>query len=119
MQIVQLTESEYNNYLATQLDYSFLQTPAWGRIKTGWSYELIGFKNPELIGVALVLYKKAPILSKYQLAYIPEGPILNWDEFDATALLELAKYLKTKNCFLNITTPLLIKVIQDILLTAS
>ena len=100
MQIVQLTESEYQSYLATQSDYSFLQTPAWGRIKTGWSYELIGFRKTELIGVALVLYKSAPIVSKYKLAYIPEGPILNWDEFDSTALIELAKYLKAKNCFL-------------------
>jgi len=100
MQLVKLTKAEYQNYLATQSDYSFLQTPAWGEIKTGWRYELLGFKTTELIGVALVLYKSAPIISKYKLAYIPEGPILNWQQFDAAALTELAKYLKTKNCFL-------------------
>ncbi|MFM1905729.1 MAG: FemAB family, partial [Actinomycetota bacterium] len=51
MQIVQLTEDEYLNFLTTQTDYSFLQTPAWGKIKTGWSYELLGFKKDKLIGV--------------------------------------------------------------------
>jgi lipid II:glycine glycyltransferase (peptidoglycan interpeptide bridge formation enzyme) len=100
MQIVKLTEVEYTHFLATQSDYSFLQTPAWGKIKTGWSYELLGFKTTELIGVGLVLYKSAPIISKYKLAYIPEGPILNWQQLDETALTELAKYLKAKNCFL-------------------
>lgn len=100
MQLVQLTETEYLDFLATQSDYSFLQTPAWGKIKSGWSYELLGFKNEELVGVALVLYKSAPIIRKYKLAYIPEGPILNWDNFEPAALTELANYLKSKNCFL-------------------
>jgi len=100
MRIVKLTQSEYQDYLATQSDYSFLQTPAWGKIKTGWSFELLGFKTTALIGVALVLYKSAPIISKYKLAYIPEGPILNWDEFDPAALTLLAEYLKQQNCFL-------------------
>ena len=100
MQIVQLTEDEYLDFLTTQTDYSFLQTPAWGKIKTGWSYELLGFKTDKLIGVGLVLYKTAPILFKYKLAYLPEGPILNWDEFNPATLTELAKYLKAKNCFL-------------------
>jgi len=100
MQIVKLTESEYQNYLSTKSDYSFLQTPAWGKIKTGWSYELIGFKTDKLIGVGLVLYKSVPIFKKYKLAYLPEGPVLNWDDFDSSILSELAKYLKAKNCFL-------------------
>lgn len=100
MQLVKLTESEYQEFLATQLDYSFLQTPAWGKIKSGWSYELLGFKNPELIGVALVLYKSAPIIKKYKLAYVPEGPVLNWQKFDPATLTALASDLKQKNCFL-------------------
>ena len=49
MRIVKLTQSEYQDYLATQSDYSFLQTPAWGKIKTGWSFELLGFKTTALI----------------------------------------------------------------------
>ena len=100
MQLVKLTESEYQEFLATQSDYSFLQTPAWGKIKSGWSYELLGFKNPDLIGVALVLYKSAPIIKKYKLAYVPEGPVLNWQKFDPAALTALTSYLKQKNCFL-------------------
>jgi vancomycin resistance protein VanK len=100
MQIVQLSEHEYDDYLASVKEYSFLQTAAWGRIKTGWTYELVGFKDNDLVGVGLVLYKSLPIFNKYKLAYLPEGPVLNWDSFNPDALVALSRYLKSRNCFL-------------------
>ncbi len=57
---------------------SFLQTPAWGQVKTAWRSESLGwFDDGELIGVALVLHRRLPGLGR-TLAYVPEGPVIEW-----------------------------------------
>jgi vancomycin resistance protein VanK len=60
---------------------SFLQTPAWARVKPEWHAESIAWQDPEgeVVGVALVLYRQLPKVRRY-LAYLPEGPVLPWDE---------------------------------------
>jgi len=62
---------------------SFLQTPAWGRVKSEWRRESVGWFRPgaggeEQAGVALVLYRQLPKVKRY-LAYLPEGPVIDWD----------------------------------------
>ncbi|HWG27248.1 lipid II:glycine glycyltransferase FemX [Actinospica sp.] len=61
---------------------SFLQSPAWGRVKTAWRPESLGwFSESELVGTALVLYRDLPalpLLGRRSLAYIPEGPTVDW-----------------------------------------
>ena len=45
---------------------SFLQTPAWAKVKPEWRGESIGFfAGTELTGVALVLYRQLPKLKRY------------------------------------------------------
>ena len=57
---------------------SFLQCPAWGAVRSGWTAESIGwFEGRELVGVATVLYRRAPWLER-SFAYIPEGPVIDW-----------------------------------------
>lgn len=60
---------------------SFLQTPAWARVKPDWHAESVAWEDPEgrVVGVALVLYRQLPKVRRY-LAYLPEGPVLPWDE---------------------------------------
>ena len=61
---------------------SFLQTPAWAKVKPEWRGESVGFfADGELTGVALVLYRQLPKLKRY-LAYLPEGPVLDWSRPD-------------------------------------
>jgi lipid II:glycine glycyltransferase (peptidoglycan interpeptide bridge formation enzyme) len=58
---------------------SFLQLPQWGSVKVGWRPESIGwFADSELVGVALVLYRGVPKLPQRSLAYLPEGPVIDW-----------------------------------------
>jgi lipid II:glycine glycyltransferase (peptidoglycan interpeptide bridge formation enzyme) len=59
----------------------FLQTPAWARVKPDWKAESVAWQDPEgrVVGVALVLYRQLPKVRRY-LAYLPEGPVLPWDE---------------------------------------
>ena len=57
---------------------SFLQTPAWATVKPEWRGESIGwYDGARLVGAGLVLYRKLPRLARY-LAYLPEGPVLDW-----------------------------------------
>lgn len=59
---------------------SFLQLPQWGGVKVGWRPESIGwFSGSELVGVGLVLYRGVPRLPQRSLAYLPEGPVIDWD----------------------------------------
>ncbi|MGH3416159.1 MAG: lipid II:glycine glycyltransferase FemX [Actinocrinis sp.] len=57
---------------------SFLQCPSWGSVKSGWDSESLGwFDGARLVGAALVLYRRLP-RSRRCLAYLPEGPIIDW-----------------------------------------
>ncbi|MGV1004395.1 MAG: lipid II:glycine glycyltransferase FemX [Candidatus Nanopelagicales bacterium] len=57
---------------------SMLQTPAWGAVKNEWRHESVGwFDGEALVGAGLVLYRQVPKLPRY-LAYLPEGPDIDW-----------------------------------------
>jgi lipid II:glycine glycyltransferase (peptidoglycan interpeptide bridge formation enzyme) len=80
---------------------SFLQTPAWAQVKTEWRGESLGWfdASGSLIGAGLVLYRKVPRLNRF-LAYLPEGPALDWTGSDLEAHLDaLAAYLRTQRAF--------------------
>jgi lipid II:glycine glycyltransferase (peptidoglycan interpeptide bridge formation enzyme) len=73
-----ITPEEHLGYLRTQRSASFLQTPAWGQVKSEWRRESIGwFAGDQLVGVGLVLYRQLPKVKRY-LAYLPEGPVIDW-----------------------------------------
>ncbi len=88
---------------------SFLQTPAWAAVKPEWQAESIGWvrRRPgadgaadgELVGAALVLYRQLPKVRRY-LAYLPEGPVIDWDSDDLAAWLDpMAAHLKAHGAF--------------------
>ncbi|KRF37603.1 lipid II:glycine glycyltransferase FemX [Nocardioides sp. Soil805] len=73
-----ITTAEHAAYVAAQPSASFLQTPGWAQVKPEWRAESIGWhRGDTLVGVALVLYRQLPRLKRY-LAYLPEGPVLDW-----------------------------------------
>ncbi|MDP9821342.1 vancomycin resistance protein VanK [Nocardioides massiliensis] len=86
-------------------EVSFLQTPAWARVKSEWKAESLGWAavSPEggtrLVGAALVLYRQLPKVKRY-LAYLPEGPVIDWESDDLGAwLAPLAAHLKKQGAF--------------------
>ncbi len=91
---------EYIDSLADSAEVSFLQTPAWAKVKPEWTSESLGwFEGSELVGAGLVLYRQVPGLKRY-LAYLPEGPILDWARPDIGKFLEsLKNYAKSKGAF--------------------
>jgi lipid II:glycine glycyltransferase (peptidoglycan interpeptide bridge formation enzyme) len=81
---------------------SFLQTPAWGQVKSEWRRESIGWSDPgseELRGAGLVLYRQLPRVQRF-LAYLPEGPVVDWESEDLRAWLNpMVRHLKRAGAF--------------------
>jgi vancomycin resistance protein VanK len=74
-----ITAEQHLTFLESQRSASFLQTPAWGEVKSDWRRESIGwFRDGELVGAGLVLYRQLPKVRRF-LAYLPEGPAIDWD----------------------------------------
>lgn len=85
-----ITPQQHRDWIADQQgreDISFLQTPAWGQVKPEWRSESLGwFDGTRMIGAGLALYRKVPRVPAY-LAYLPEGPVLDWRAGDVAELL--------------------------------
>jgi lipid II:glycine glycyltransferase (peptidoglycan interpeptide bridge formation enzyme) len=95
-----ISPEEHLAHLRSLPSASFLQTPAWGRVKAEWRRESIGFfDGPDLVGSGLVLYRQIPKLQRY-LAYLPEGPTLDWSCDDLSDLLAaMTKHLADRGSF--------------------
>ena len=99
-----ISAEEHLAFLREKDSASFLQTPPWARVKQEWKAESLGWSLPgspdgELVGVALVLYRQLPKVRRY-LAYLPEGPVIDWDTDELGAWLEpMAAHLRAKGAF--------------------
>jgi lipid II:glycine glycyltransferase (peptidoglycan interpeptide bridge formation enzyme) len=80
LQVREISTQEHLTAIADRPSVSFLQTPAWGDVKREWRSQSIGwFDDGKIVGTGLVLYRKAPRVKRY-LAYMPEGPAIDWDQ---------------------------------------
>ncbi len=82
-----IDDAEHLAFIHTRRSVSFLQTPAWATVKNEWRGESIGwFDGDHLVGAALVLYRQLPHLGRLglvrHLAYLPEGPDIDWTDGD-------------------------------------
>ena len=95
-----VTEQEHLDFLRGRRSASFLQTPAWGRVKSEWRRESLGFfRGDDLVGVGLVLYRQLPKVKRY-LAYLPEGPVIDWADDDLAAwLTPMTGHLRSRGAF--------------------
>lgn len=100
IQVRPISASEHLDFIAKRGSGSFLQTPAWGTVKSEWRSESLGwFSDGLIIGAGLVLYRDLPKL-KRSLAYLPEGPLFDWSSPEVTDLLEpLIKYVSSRGAF--------------------
>lgn len=100
IQVRPVSASRVLEFIAQRGSASFLQTPAWAKVKSDWRGETVGFfDGDELTGTALILYRKLPKLRRY-LAYLPEGPVLDWQRTDFDEHLDaLVAYAKRNRAF--------------------
>ena len=96
-----ITPAEHLEFVRAQRSASFLQTPAWGEVKSEWRRESIGWYDASgtLVGAGLVLYRQTPVVKRY-LAYLPEGPIIDWSSEDLSGWLSaMTTHLKSQGAF--------------------
>ncbi|MFJ5262596.1 lipid II:glycine glycyltransferase FemX [Streptomyces sp. NPDC088387] len=95
-----ISAAEHLAFVRTRRSVSFLQTPAWARVKTEWRSESLGwFDGPRLVGAGLVLHRPVPRLDRFTLAYLPEGPAIDWTGDIGAWLAPLAAHLKAHGAF--------------------
>lgn len=96
-----ISPTEHRDHLASLPSASFLQTPGWGAVKAEWRSESIGWFDDagRQVGVALVLYRQLPKLKRF-LAYLPEGPVIDWAGDDLAAWLDpMVAHLRKQGAF--------------------
>lgn len=100
LSVGEISPGDHLEFIRGRRSVSFLQTPAWARVKSEWRAESIGFRRDgELVGAGLVLYRQLPRIKRY-LAYLPEGPDLDWADEDLAAwLTPMAAYLRSRGAF--------------------
>ena len=100
MNVRPISADEHEAFIAGQPSASFLQVPAWARVKAEWRAESLGwFKGDQLVGAGLVLYRQLPRI-KRSLAYLPEGPIIDWQAADLGAWLDpMVSHLRHQGAF--------------------
>ncbi|MDT7839753.1 lipid II:glycine glycyltransferase FemX [Streptomyces justiciae] len=95
-----ISAADHLAFVGAQRSVSFLQTPAWGRVKTEWRSESLGwFEGRRLVGAGLVLHRPVPRLDRFTLAYLPEGPVIDWSGDIGAWLDPLAAYVKERGAF--------------------
>ena len=95
-----ISTPQHLDFIRSRPSVSFLQTPAWAKVKAEWRGQSIGwFDSDVLVGTALVLYRQLPKLQRF-LAYLPEGPDIDW--FDGRLddwLTPLMTHLRSQGAF--------------------
>ncbi|HEY8979356.1 MAG TPA: peptidoglycan bridge formation glycyltransferase FemA/FemB family protein, partial [Streptomyces sp.] len=97
-----ISREQHLAYIQSLPSASHMQVPAWADVKAEWRSESLGWfdeKTGELVGAGLVLYRQLPKIKRY-LAYLPEGPVINWYAPNLTEWLEpMLAHLKHQGAF--------------------
>ncbi|MFG3254010.1 lipid II:glycine glycyltransferase FemX [Streptomyces sp. NPDC048172] len=75
-----ISREQHLAYIQSLPSASHCQVPAWADVKSEWRSENLGWfdeRTGEMVGAGLVLYRQLPKVKRY-LAYLPEGPVINW-----------------------------------------
>ena len=84
MKLEYLSEEEYIKFIKKSKDTLFFQSIEWAKFKnnTGWTYEIVGMKDKNVVkAAAILLGKKVPFLNK-KFYYSPRGYILDYNNFE-------------------------------------
>ena len=102
-----ISAAEVAAYLTDRRDIPLQQRPSFAAVKAEWQHLFLGWftqtgarAGEKMVGSAVVLLRPLP-RTRYTLAYIPEGPLLDWDSPDAlTALPPLLEVLRAHGAFM-------------------
>ncbi|MEU2127035.1 peptidoglycan bridge formation glycyltransferase FemA/FemB family protein [Streptomyces sp. NPDC018352] len=96
---------EHLAFVASRPAVSHMQVPSWGDVKPDWRAESIGWFDRDgagrerIVGAGLVLYRPIPRVKRY-LAYLPEGPVIDWHDGGLREWLDpMLAHLKAQGAF--------------------
>lgn len=104
LRVQTIPRAEHLAFVAARPSVSHMQVPSWGEVKPDWRAESLGWFDEEqggrLVGAGLVLHRPLPKLKRY-LAYLPEGPLIDWYAPDLAErwLAPMLAYLKGRGAF--------------------
>ncbi|GAA2476200.1 peptidoglycan bridge formation glycyltransferase FemX [Streptomyces thermolineatus] len=96
-----ISRQEHLAFINSRPSASHMQVPAWADVKAEWRSENLGWfdASGELVGAGLVLYRQLPKIKRY-LAYLPEGPVIDWFDPRLEDWLEpMLAHLKEQGAF--------------------
>ena len=99
-----ISSAEHLAFVASRPSASFLQCPSWAAVKQEWGSASLGWYDDAgdpgaLVGAGLVLLRQVPRVKKF-LAYLPEGPVLDWAAGDLEPwLAPMVGHLKGRGAF--------------------
>ncbi|HBF83156.1 MAG TPA: peptidoglycan bridge formation protein FemAB [Streptomyces sp.] len=96
-----ITREDHLAFVRSRPAVSHMQVPSWAEVKPDWRAQSLGWfdGNGRLVGAGLVLLRPLPKLQRY-LAYLPEGPVIDWPAPDLELWLEpMLAYLKQQGAF--------------------
>ena len=97
-----LEKNEIEDFINSNNNAHFLQSPEWAKVKKNWKNEILVArdKDGKIVGTMSILLKKMPFL-KYHIMYAPRGFVCDKnDELAITYLITKAKELaKRYNAF--------------------
>lgn len=97
-----ITRDEHLAFVRSRPSASHMQVPSWGDVKPDWQTESLGWFDEQghLQGTGLVLLRPLPRIKRY-LAYLPEGPVIDWHAPDLADrwLRPMLTHLKARGAF--------------------
>ncbi|MFB7079471.1 lipid II:glycine glycyltransferase FemX [Streptomyces sp. NPDC056308] len=105
LQVRAITREEHLAFVASRPAVSHMQVPSWGDVKPDWRAESIGWFDRDsidrerIVGAGLVLHRPIPRTGR-TLAYLPEGPVIDWHDTALRRWLEpMLAHLKAQGAF--------------------
>ncbi|MET8452878.1 peptidoglycan bridge formation glycyltransferase FemA/FemB family protein [Streptomyces sp. NPDC005209] len=96
-----ISRAEHLAFVASRASVSHMQLPSWGDVKPDWEAESLGWFDEQgrIVGAGLVLLRPLPKVKRY-LAYLPEGPAIDWHGPELERWLRpMLAYLKRRGAF--------------------
>ena len=110
--------AKWDSFVAQHPYGHFLQTTLWGELKSAHGWRALRASlvnaNAELVGGSVVLFRSLPF-GLGTLAYVPRGPVVNWDDRDlATAVIRTTgKLARSRGAIAVIVEPGLLDTPSD------
>ena len=97
-----ITRDEHLAFVRSRPSASHMQVPSWADVKPDWRSENLGWfdERGHLQGTGLALLRPLPGIKRH-LAYLPEGPVIDWHAPDLAErwLRPMLAHLKQRGAF--------------------